>query len=42
MTIFTTFDRMPSMVVEPPVCRELLLANLVQAFTCFALNSDES
>ena len=43
-TIFTILSRVPSIVVEPPVCREPLWANplLVWACTCFALNAGKS
>ena len=43
-TIFTILSRMPSMVVESPVCREPPRDDplLVRAFACFALNASES
>ena len=42
-TIFTILNGVPSMVVESPVCRELLRANplLIRAFTYFTLNAYE-
>ena len=42
MTIFTILGRKPSMVVEPPVCREPPRADLIRAFTCFTLNAGKS
>ena len=43
-TIFTILNRVLSMVMEPPMCREPLRADplLVRAFTYFALNAGES
>ena len=42
--IFTIFSRLLSMVMEPPMCRELPKADplLVGAFTYFALNPSKS
>ena len=42
--IFTILSRVPSIVVEPPVCRKPPRVDslLVQAFTCFFLNAGES